>query len=116
MFFERHGSVYNDHQFCCSGRGDVDFVDATDYACLSVTFGAACTVLSWLLYEDIKAHEVDVFTDTAVTMLADNTDDTVRDLESGRTDAALLRADGLAHVEETGIITGFTSYPVQHKL
>jgi len=99
---------------------------------LQVTFasaGAAFTVLPWLLYEDIKAHGVDVFTDTAEVglvnkldtrttsltvfptvalllqiMLADNTDDTVYDLESGRTDAALLRADVLAHMEERGII------------
>jgi len=33
-----------------------------------VTFasaGAAFTVLPWLLYENIKAHGVDVFTDTS---------------------------------------------------
>lgn len=90
--------------------------------------GAAFTVLPWLLYEIIKAHGVDVFTDTAevsqVTklntsisltifstvalvlqvMLADNTDNAVYDLESGRTDAALLRADVLVHMEERGMI------------
>jgi len=96
-----------------------------------VTFasaGAAFTVLPWLLYENIKAHGVDVFTDTAEVsqvnklnnstkpnnlstvalllqiMLANDTDDAVYDLESGRTDAALLRADVLAHMEERGII------------
>jgi len=98
-----------------------------------VTFasaGAAFTVLPWLLYENIKAHGVDVFTDTAEVsqvnklntsysisltifptvalllqiMLANNTDDAVYDLESSRTDAALLRADVLAHMEKRGII------------
>jgi len=100
---------------------------------LQVTFasaGAAFTVLPWLLYEDIKAHGVDVFTDTAEVglvnkldtrttsltvfttvalllqiMLADNTDDTVYDLESGRTDATLLRADALAHMELMLLLT-----------
>ncbi len=90
--------------------------------------GAAFTVLPWLLYENIKAHGVDVFTDTAEVsqvnklnnstkpnnlstvalllqiMLANDTDDAVYDLESGRTDATLLRADALAHMEERGII------------
>ena len=37
-------------------------------------------------------------------MLANDTDDAVYDLESGRTDATLLRADVLAHMEERGII------------
>ena len=37
-------------------------------------------------------------------MLANNTDDAVYDLESGRTDAALLRADVLAHMDARGII------------
>ena len=89
--------------------------------------GAVFTVLPWLLYENIKPHGVNVFTDTAEVgqvnklnnstklnklptvalllqiMLANDTDDAVYDLESGRTDAALLRADVLAHMEERGI-------------
>jgi len=97
-----------------------------------VTFasaGAAFTVLPWLLYENIKAHGVDVFTDTAEVsqvnklnnstkpnnlstvalllqiMLANDTDDAVYDLESGRTDATLLRADALAHMELMLLLT-----------
>jgi len=37
-------------------------------------------------------------------MLANKADDTVYDLESGRTDAAVLRADVLPHMEERGVI------------
>ena len=37
-------------------------------------------------------------------MLADNTDDTVHDLQSGRTDAALLRSDVIAHMQDRGVI------------
>ncbi len=90
--------------------------------------GAAFTVLPWLLYENIKAHGVDVFTDTSEVsqvnklntstsltisptvalllqiMFANDTDDAVYDLESGMTDAALLRADVLPHMAERGII------------
>ena len=97
--------------------------------------GAAFTVLPWLLYENIKAHGVDVFTDTSEVsqinklntsvslsifptvalllqvMLANDTDDAVYDLESGRTDAGLLRADVLPHMKQRGIInaSSFTS-------
>lgn len=37
-------------------------------------------------------------------MFADNTDDTIYDLQSGRTDAALVRADVIAHTDERGVI------------
>jgi len=37
-------------------------------------------------------------------ILSDNTDDTVYDLESGQTDAALLRSDVLPHMQERGVI------------
>lgn len=37
-------------------------------------------------------------------MFADNTDDTIHDLQSGRTDAALVRADVIAHTDERGVI------------
>ncbi|DBA87008.1 TPA: hypothetical protein ACH3X2_000387 [Trebouxia sp. C0005] len=86
---------------------DTSIQSAADLSGRKVTFasaGAAFTVLPWLLYEIIKAHGVDVFTDTAEVMLADNTDNAVYDLESGRTDAALLRADVLVHMEERGMI------------
>ncbi|KAL0036293.1 hypothetical protein WJX77_001120 [Trebouxia sp. C0004] len=101
---------------------DFAFVDATNYACLSSQYGVV-PLASIARLENVsgrlvrskgdlrnsrgsvyKAHGVDVLTDTAEIMLANNTDDAVSDLKSGRTDAALLRADVLAHMEERGII------------
>ncbi|KAL3130103.1 hypothetical protein ABBQ38_008419 [Trebouxia sp. C0009 RCD-2024] len=74
---------------------------------LQVTFavkGSEFTALPWLVYEEIKRHGVDIFTDAAEVTLADSTDSILHSLQSGRVDAAILRSDVIAHSEKRGLL------------